>query len=77
LTFNFSNLCRGKQLLLGELVEGALIKYLLYLSCRQGKLIIHEQEIDEPFLWGNKLGKYTPCWRNLSGIDIRNIVGTR
>jgi len=64
-------------LLLDELVAGSLIKYPLYLSRTQGKLIFHEQEIDEPFLWGNKLGKYTSWWRDLSGIIMRNIVGIR
>ena len=71
------NLRRGRQLLLDELVAGALIEYPLYLSRTQDKLISPEQALDELLLWRDKVGKDTPWWRKLFRVVLRNIVGIR
>ncbi len=71
------NLRRDRQLLLDELVEGALIDYPLYLSRTEDKLISPEESLDELLLWRDKVGGGTPWWRRLFRVILRHIVGVR
>ncbi len=68
---------RNRQLLLDELVAGALIAYPLYLSRMSDALIMPEQALDELLDWRDKTGGAVPWWRELFRMVLRCVVGVR
>ncbi len=68
---------RSRQLLLDELVAGALIAYPIYLSRMSDALITPEQALDELLAWRDKTGGAVPWWRKLFRMVLRRVVGVR
>ncbi len=68
---------RNRQLLLDELVAGALIDYPVYLSRMSDALITPEQALDELSAWRAKAGVSVPWWRKCFRVFLRRIVGVR
>jgi capsular polysaccharide export protein len=68
---------RNRQLLLDELVAGALIAYPIYLSRATDALITPEQALDELLDWRDKTGGTVPWWRKLFRMVLRRVVGVQ
>ncbi|MEI6335304.1 MAG: hypothetical protein WCS87_12150 [Methylococcaceae bacterium] len=68
---------RNRQLLLDELVAGALIMYPFYLSRMSDALITPEQALNELLAWRDKTGGAAPWWRELFRMVLRHVVGVR
>ena len=68
---------RKRNLLLDELIAGALIEYPVYLSRQSDSLITPEQALDELLAWRQKAGTSVPWWRQCFRVFLRLIVGVR
>jgi capsular polysaccharide export protein len=68
---------RERNLLLDELVAGALITYPLYLSRNSHALITPEQALNELIDWRTRTGSMVPWWRKLFRMVLRRVVGVR
>lgn len=68
---------RERNLLLDELVAGALITYPLYLSRNSHALITPEQALNELIDWRTRTGSVVPWWRKLFRMVLRRVVGVR